>query len=214
MRGTKMDFKQKIKKLAIGTAIVSTLFFSAPKNAEANSAELMISNKSSSLDTKLGGDIYFLNFFNRNRISTFYNGKADYFGDLLLSGKLPLKGLGWVLETQITPETGLMPRIGLQYFNNIKNFGFYILSTTGLENNLKGEVFFDLSYNSQLIKDINLVLKIEETTDFNTQGHLFSIQRLRAGIKYNKLSLGLAANLIEAKGNFSYDLGGFVKADF
>lgn len=211
-----MEIKQKLKEFVVGTLIVGALLGGAPQT-KAASLDAVVGNQGIELDLKATGNIApKINVFNRNLINTGYNNQVGYFGFTDLSLKL-VEGLDLVAETQYAPGTGVVPRIGLQYFKSFGDFSAYVLGTVGANKNPNGEAVTILTYNPKLGEKLGLFLGAENVTNFGKDGHNFSSQKLKSGLSFGKNSeyqVGAAANLSESQGKTNYNLGGYMGVKF
>jgi len=206
----------KIKKMVAGVAIAASMMGGMPSVANAGgSVEVMAGDKSTTLDTKVMTKVApRTNLFLRGRTSVDYQGEVGYFGLADLSVNL-VDGLDAVAEAQFIPGVGVVPRLGLGYFKKVDDFSVYGLATAGLNGeNVDAEFVANLRYAPQLTDDLNLVLNLENVTNVGEQGHNFSVQRLRTGLEHDNYEFGLAADLTEAGGEVTPNVGGYAAIKF
>ncbi len=198
-----------LKKLITGLTLLSSTASATPFV----SAELTPMNEKSVLDFKFGGDISDnIGFFSRSIVGINYKKEISYFS--LIDLVFPLRnGFDLLLEAQLIQgsEPEVVPRIGLQYFKELKeDVNLFALYTMALNGKLNGEFVFSGNYTPKLNNKLNYVLNLENVTNFGDQGHNFSVQRIRTGLKHGNIEFGPALNLSEDPA-FSYNAGGFVR---
>ena len=206
----------KIKKLVTGVAIAASMICGTQSVANASgSVEVMAGDKSTTLDTKVMTNVApRTNLFLRGRTSVDYQGKVGYFGLADLNVNL-VDGLDAVAEAQFIPSVGVIPRLGLGYFKKVDDFSVYSLATAGFNGeDVDAEFLANLRYKPQLTDDLDLVLNLENVTNVGEQGHNFSVQRLRTGLGHNNYEFGVAADLTEAGGEDTPNVGGYAKLSF
>ncbi len=210
--GRKMDM---INKITTAAALAATLLFGVPE-AKADYAELMAGHNSATLDLRVGVELApKLNLFTINRITADYDNDVGYFGLADLSYNV-VGGLDFVMETQAAPGMGVVERAGLQYFAKIDELSIFGIGTCSLQKNPTGEFALNIRYTPTLTDDVNLMFGLEDVTNVGEQGHNFSEQRLRAGVKVDKYEFGASVDLAETgnEADFSYNIGGFVRVSF
>ncbi len=202
----------------IATALTAATLLLSNK-ATAESIETMAGDKSVTVDLKANANLApRTNLFTRNRVTIDYQNKVNYFGLADVSVNL-VDGLDAVVETQFVPNTGVIPRLGIQYFAQFGDFSVYTLATVGLSANPDGEFQQIFAYKPNVADSVNFVLSAENITNIGAQGHTFSLQRLRTGVALGKLGnyeLGFAADLTELGKEKTplYNVGGFGKVSF
>jgi len=179
----------------------------------ASSTEILSGHQSTTIDTKvIGGVTPKIGFLARNRMIADYKGNVNSF--LIVDVTYALgNGFDAVLETQASPQIGVVPRPGLQYFKKNGDFGIFALSTTNAEKNPDLELISLLTYTPNLKENVNLLAQLETVTNIGTEGHNFSIQRARAGLDVKGYKFGVAADFFESGKTIDYNLGMFVKKD-
>lgn len=208
--------KNKFKKIVAGVAIAASMVCGVPNMANAgNSAEVMVGNKSTTLDIKVTTDVApRTNLFLRGRTSVDYQGEVSYFGLADLSVNL-VDGLDAVAEAQFIPDVGVIPRLGLGYFKKAGDFSVYGLVTAGLNGeNVDAEILANIRYAPKLTDNLDLVLNLENITNVGEQGHNFSVQRLRTGLGVDNYEVGVAADFTEAGGEVTSNVGVYAAIKF
>jgi len=206
----------EIKKMVTGVAIAASMVCGIPNLANADSVEVMAGNESTTLDTKISANVApRTNLFLRGRTSVDYESdNVNYFGLADLSVNL-VDGLDAVAEAQFIPGVEVVPRLGLGYFKKVEDFSVYALATAGLSGeNVDAEFFANLRYAPELTDDLELVLNLENVTNVGEQGHNFSVQRLRTGLGVDNYEIGVAADLTEASGEVTSNIGGYAAIKF
>jgi len=184
-----------MKKLAtIGALLVALM--GAPALAQpSGSAEVMVGQKSATLDAKLGGQFApKFGYFGRNITTLNYDGKVSNFLGVDLTYDLG-KGVSLLAEGQFT-DTAL-PRAGLQYFQTFGDFSLYAAGTANLRYGTDGEVFVVADYTPQISPGVKAVVHAEACTNFGKK-HNFSGQKLRLGVGQGSFSAGVGVNFSEA----------------
>ncbi|MFH1785025.1 MAG: hypothetical protein ABH842_01220 [Candidatus Micrarchaeota archaeon] len=220
MWGKTKQVARKLAKVVTSAVLVSGLMLAAPKPAQANSIEFMAGHKSAVVDIKASAKITDeLGLFFRVRPSMDYTGTISSFGLADLSIKLT-DGLDAVGEIQLIGGTPI-PRAGLQHFIKAGDFSAYNLATIGLDSKPYLELLTALSYSPALSETIELLTKIENVSDLDASGHIWSTQRVRVGISLDGFGFGAAVDLTETGNHanssddtFGWNLGGFVSKTF
>ena len=202
-----------MKRLICTLLAAASLAWSKPSDGAQSSAELMVGQDHATLDVKVSGKIAEdFGVFIRTRQSMNYDGTANSFGLFDLSYNL-CTGLDAVLETQFFSNK-LIPRVGVQYSQQLEDFNLYALLTGGDFDALYGEALFQIKFRSELDKEHDLFLSLEAVTDF-TRKHEYSEQRIRAGLSAGDWNLGAGVDLAEsARGDISYNTGLFLENKF
>lgn len=201
-----------IKKLISGTVIAVCLALPQKANA-GSSAEIMAGNKGTTLDLKVAAELApHLELFSRNLPSVNYDNEVNYFGLVSLGYNL-WDGLNVLAQTQFIPEVGAAPRLGLEYFKQIRDFGFYVEAVSTIEKNPQVELLVNIGYQP-VTEDLRFVANLEAITLLSEKGHDYSAQKLRLGLGAGKYEVGPAINLEEVSGEVNYNVGGFIKVNF
>ncbi|MBW2996846.1 hypothetical protein KY349_00735 [Candidatus Woesearchaeota archaeon] len=200
-------------KTIIAAIIAATLACGAPKPAKADYAELMAGDKGTTLDMRVGVELApKLNLFSINRTSVDYDNEVSYFGIVDLTYNL-VDGLDLVMETQAVPGMGVVERAGLQYFTAVGDLSIFAVGTCSLQENPDGEFVLNIGYTPSITEDVKLTFGAEVVTNVGEQGHNFSEQRFRAGLKVDKYEFGAAVDMAEFgnEADLSYNIGGFAR---
>jgi hypothetical protein len=190
--------------------------------------EVMAGQESATLDTKLiiplGSDT---TFFNRNRMTAAYEG-AESLDDVGASSYhvnslshdvghyFGVPGLEVLAGVDVIPGTGLDPYAGTQYFGSVGDLKIYQLAIVGMHENPDLTLITNLSYQPQLTDSVGLLVEADNLTVVNEEGHLFSTQKLRAGVSIGDVKFGVATDLVEAGQSVAadevgYNIGGFIR---
>lgn len=211
------EINPKINAMGIVTfGLVTYLTFSAVNEAKAakGSAEVMVGNENSTLETKLSGKIVKeVGFFAKDRRTVVYgtddSKKNQVKSFSIVDINYPVRGVEAVAEMQFPSGADFGLRGGLKYIVKAGDGGF-ILSTVGINGDL--EVLTEFRYKP--IEKINLVGRIETVNKISSKFYNF-IQRIRVGFSSKGYFVGVAVDISEKrKGPISYNAGVFVKRDF
>lgn len=182
---------RKTKRNWLYAAVASAALLAAPITSQAQSnTELMVGNNSSTLDTKVIGHLApKTGFFARTRVTSDYEGNTNHFSLADLTYSLG-NGIDAVFEVQAAPEMGVVPRIGVQYYNKLGNLSAFALVTASTSD---AEIISLLRYQNGKGS-----VQAETVTNIGNQGHNFSLQRLRAGLSIGDFEFGVAVDLTES----------------
>ncbi|MFH1520176.1 MAG: hypothetical protein ABID61_00880 [Candidatus Micrarchaeota archaeon] len=214
--------KQIVRKLAkavAGAVLVSGLML-APKLAHADSIELMAGHNQTTIDLKASAEITKkLGVFMRARPSVDYDGNISSFGLVDLTINLT-DGLDAVGEVQFVGGK-VVPRAGVQHFIKTGDFSAYNLATLGMDSESYLELLTALKYCPALSQTLKLLAHVENVTDLDKTGHVWSTQRIRLGVLIDGWGFGPAVDLTEtgnspktSDGTLGWNLGGFVSKTF
>jgi len=206
-----------VKELAIAAAIAAlTALIPLPANAS-GSVEAMAGEKTTTIDTKVSTEVApDTNLFLRQMTTSDYNSKVSFFGLADLTYNI-FGGLDAVAEVQAAPGMGVIPRLGAQYFGQFGDFSVYALGTVKAMEHPDGEFIVNMGYTPELTEGVRLLTNVENLTSIGEEGHQFSVQRLRAGLKFmDKYGIGFGADLTEVgnDGELNYNMGGFASLGF
>ena len=222
-----MEFKTTtnpvIKKpsRALAAAVLTAgLMLTGPKPAKADSVEVMAGHKSTVMDIKAAADITpKLSVFGRVRPSIDHHGTIESFGLADLCIKLH-GGLDAVAEIQAF-EGKAVPRAGLQYFINSGDISFFTAANIGMDAKPYLESDMELRFTPVLRGELRLLSQLENLSDLDADGNIFSTQRLRLGAGWKGWGAGAAADFIElghapesSDGTLTYNIGAFVSKRF
>ena len=125
-----------------------------------------------------------------------------------------------MMPLKMAPGVGLEPRAGVQYFHKFDDLKVAAFASTALLENPTGLFLVNLSYNPQFNDILGLSSNAEFITTVGEDGHNYSVQRLRLGVKLIGYQVGPALDLKEATNHqleetaVSYNAGGFFKYNF
>ncbi len=161
------------------------------------SAELMLGNQSSTLDTKCSGELAPKTmFYGRNRTSIEYDNTVSTFfvGDVAytLTG-----GLDAVAEVQAAPGMGVVPRIGMEYFTQHKDLTFFGELSGEISLDPNTELTLRFTYTPAFGKNISGFGQLETISDVGFSGHEWSTERVRLGIGSKGYTVGGALDLVQ-----------------
>ncbi|MBI5002039.1 hypothetical protein HZC31_01490 [Candidatus Woesearchaeota archaeon] len=161
------------------------------------SAELMLANESSTLDTRFSGELAPRTMlYGRNRTTVDYENAVSTFfvGDIAYT---LVGGLDAVAEVQAAPEMGIVPRLGTEYFTQQKAFSFFGELSAEVAGDPNAELTLRLTYAPTLGKEISGFGQLETITDVGLRGHEWSTERLRLGIGAHGYTVGGALDLVQ-----------------
>lgn len=212
--------RTRLDRMLAGAVLAAGLMLTSPKPAKADSIELVAGHKSTVMDIKAAADITpKLGVFVRARPSIDYHGTMSSFGLADLCIKLH-GGLDAVAEVQTTGGKAV-PRAGGQYFFKSGPLGFFTAANIGMDAKPYIEWDSELGLSPTIRENLNILTRIENLSDFDTKGNIFSTQRMRLGIEWKGWGAGAAVDLTElghapkaSDGTFAYNIGGFVSKRF
>jgi len=182
------------RQLIAGAIYIATTMNTAHAGV---SAEFMLGNKSSTLDTKYSGELASKTmFYGRNRTTLAYNKEISTFfvGDIAyaITG-----GFDAVAEVQAAPDMGVVPRLGIEYFTQENDITFFGELSGKVAENPNAELTLRLTYTPALGKNIPGFGQLETITDVSFTGHEWSTERLKIGVGNNGYVLGGAVDLVQ-----------------
>ena len=207
----KRDYPKMVK---ISTILAGTLAMGIAgsiSSAHAGSLELMPAQRATTLDLKVGGNLPLdTHFFVRSKTTVDYSNQVSPFLSIDLSYKV-VGNVDAVQETQATPATGVIPRAGIQYAQDIGPFSLYGLLTESVQSNPNTELTVMANWSTPITEKVAFYTGVEEVTNVGPS-HNFSLQRIRSGFKIGNYTLGAAdvTETVEA----SYNIGGFGRINF
>jgi hypothetical protein len=220
-----MEFKKAIRqekkkhgKMLAATVLAAGLMLCKP--ARADSIELVAGHRSAVMDIKASADTApKLGVFIRARPSMDYHGKTSSFALADLCIKLH-GGLDAVAEVQAFGGKAV-PRAGAQYFVRTGEFSLFTGANIGLDSKPYVEWDTELRYAPALRGNLKLLAQIENLSDLDSGGNIFSTQRMRLGVEWKGWGAGAATDLKETghnpssqDGTFGWNAGGFVSKRF
>lgn len=154
--------------------------------------------------------------FSRARATVDYENRSDLFWGVYLNRTSPI-GLGGTVIGRIGSNSS-GGDLGVHYLKATKNWLFFGLATVGFDTNeeLTYAWFSILRFTPKLVKEWRLYTSLELYHAFYREGHLYSTQRLRAGLSIKGWQFGLAYNiaLIGQTPLIDHNLGGFIRKEF
>ena len=216
-----------MKKFLIGAGVLLSAGQAVADEPVAHGVvEVMAGQESATLDTKLILPIAKdTTFFNRNRMTADYEGAESlddvgahsYHVNSLsydVGHHFGAPGLEVLAGVDVIPGTGLDPYVGAQYFGGFGDLKIFQLAIVGTHESPDFTTITNLSYQPQLTDNFGLIVEADNLTVVNGEGHVFSTQKLRAGIGIGDFKFGVATDLVEAGQDVSevgYNIGGFVR---
>lgn len=166
-------------------------------NCLSQSIEIMPGSKRIFIDLqwlKPFDDKYKWTLFARSRATAEYgNNNTNLFTGAYLNYTSKTGVGGTLLGRVSTTSSGL--DLGVHYFKNGKNFMIYALPAIALKSDLSYSWFSIVRYTPKLTDTWILYTSLELFSNFNTSGHIASVQRVRLGSDYRDWQFGLALNL-------------------
>lgn len=221
-----MNLQKQIKQIAItglGTYLGLGLYFgnASPQNAHAGTrVECMGGTTTTTLDLKLVEEpLTNALIIARERTTIKYGSGAsshivNHFTSLL-AGYQWMNG--WYLdgEVQLTPDAGVVPKLGIEYSRALGGNSILDVLTTG---NISHDPLVEITiYASHQPPsgEKGIMATFEGVTNWGNQGHNFSIQRVRLGKEQQQYQGGIAADLLQdQEGRISSSLGIFIAKRF
>ena len=183
-----MFIKKVIGILCVGLGLFGT--------AQCQSLELMPGTERFFADVQwlkpLDKD-YKFSLFSRTRATVDYENNTDIFSGAYLNYTTK-SGIGGSLVGRIS-SGGAGAELGAHYFKKHSSITFFGLASMALAEEFSYSWFSIFRYRPSLNQNWKLFTGVELYSLFNTNGHVFSVQRLRAGLDRNSYQFGLALNL-------------------
>jgi len=211
---------KKLKKI-IGTIAIGaymTLVNAVPALAANVNTEVMNAQnqttqvQTTTIDTKIGGEIGDVGYFMRSRIGINHANEdnVDLFSMIDLSYPLG-KGFNLMTEIQFTPGSPVDPRAGMFWAGNAGPIALYAQLTRNWSANPNTEFFGTATFAPEG-KGLKPYLHTEAFFNFSDEEYRFDGQKVRLGGSYKGISFGPALNISGlASEEPSYDVGAFVK---
>lgn len=152
--------------------------------------------------------------FSRTRATVDYDNTSSFFTAGYLNYTSPID-LGLTLVGKIN-DTGGGGDIGIHLFKAKSNWTLFALASIGLKSELEYSWFSIFRYTPAFNNNWKLYTSLELFSLLTSQGHAFSVQRIRVGMDYKGFQFGVANNLSElgmvpiTDNNF----GGFIRKSF
>jgi hypothetical protein len=153
--------------------------------------------------------------FSRTRATVNYENKTDLFSGAYLN-YTTRSGFGGTLLGRISSQ-GAGGDGGIHFFKASSRFIIYALASVGLDSEFSGSWFSILRFTPELSPSWKIYSSLELFSNFNSEGHVASVQRIRAGLDKKGFQFGLALNLTGiGKGYDSQDSnpGVFIRKQF
>lgn len=131
--------------------------------------------------------------FSRSRAMVDYREKTDLFTGAYLNYTTK-SGFGGTVLGRIS-TIGAGGDAGVHYFKANDSFLIYALASIGLQSELAYSWFSILRYTPAINNKWRLYSNLELFSNFNIDGHLASVQRIRLGLDQKGYQFGLALNL-------------------
>lgn len=161
------------------------------------SGALMLGNQSTTLDTKYSGELAPKTmFYGRNRTTVTYDNTVNPFVVADVAYAL-LGGLDALVEGQAAPAMGVVPRVGLEYFTQQKDFGFFGELSGKIAANPNAELTLRLTYTPTIGEQISGFGQLETISDVGFTGHEWSTERFRLGTETDGYTFGGALDLVQ-----------------
>ena len=153
---------KNFKKLAIAGTLLTML---VGTRAEASSAEVMVNDKNTTLDLKVGVNVApKVELFFRQIPRIKHNGESGYFGYGSLGYNI-FNNLNALIQAQALAGIGSAYGVGAEYFNDIGGGDVYGLADVAFWNGEPiAEFLLGLGYRPQLTDDLSLALNFEAFT--------------------------------------------------
>lgn len=131
--------------------------------------------------------------FSRTRATVDNEENTNLFTGAYLNYTFP-SGLGGTVVGRIA-SAGAGSDVGLHLFKTSPRFMVYALASTEMSRDAGYSWFSILRFRPQLSARWNLFTAMELFSNFNSEGHVVSVQRLRLGLDKKGLQFGLGLNL-------------------
>ena len=131
--------------------------------------------------------------FSRSRATVDYDENTDLFTGAYLNYTTKTGVGGTVLGRVSTLNAG--GDAGVHFFKAKETFLIYTLASVDLSSEFAYSWFSILRYTPELSEKWRVFTSLELFSNFNTGGHVASVQRVRAGLDRNGNQFGLALNL-------------------
>ncbi|MEM9834312.1 MAG: hypothetical protein AAF944_27025 [Bacteroidota bacterium] len=131
--------------------------------------------------------------FSRSRATVDYEENTNLFTGAYLNYTTP-SGFGGTLVGRIS-TSGAGGDIGGHFFKAKESFLIYALASVDINTEFVYSWFSIVRYTPRLNDTWRVYTSLELFSNFNTDGHIASVQRLRAGVDRQGYQFGLALNL-------------------
>ncbi|MGE3801270.1 MAG: hypothetical protein AB7H80_09635 [Candidatus Kapaibacterium sp.] len=138
--------------------------------------------------------------FSRTRATTDYDEKTDLFTGAYLN-YTTASGIGGTVLGRIGSR-GAGGDAGIHFFKAKKSILIYALASLDIDLDFAYSWFSIIRYTPEFNDTWRLYSSLELFSNFNADGHVASVQRIRAGIDRSGYQFGLALNLSEIGNNY------------
>ncbi len=153
--------------------------------------------------------------FSRSRATVDYEENTNLFTGAYLNYTTP-SGFGGTLVGRVA-TTGAGGDIGGHFFKAKESFLVYTLASVTINTEFAYSWFSIVRYTPRLNDTWKVYTSLELFSNFNVDGHIASVQRLRAGVDRQGYQFGLALNLAGLGKNYNptdTNPGVFVRRQF
>ncbi|HLC75188.1 MAG TPA: hypothetical protein VJH88_05040 [Candidatus Nanoarchaeia archaeon] len=205
--------KHTLRNVIASAAVIAALY-SAPRAEADGSVEVAAGHKSTAIDLKATSEVApRITLFGRYNTTTDYHNNVNHFG--LLNGSILLiDGIEAVAQAQFITDVGVVPRAGIDGYISLGDFNLFAVGTVKCSKDTDAECVASVEYRPKINESWSGVFRAENISNFGKDGHTFSMQQLRTGLKHDSLEFGVAGDLFEAKRTLEHSVGGYIKIDF
>ncbi|MEM9329300.1 MAG: hypothetical protein AAGA85_26795 [Bacteroidota bacterium] len=153
--------------------------------------------------------------FSRSRATVDYNENTNLFSGAYLN-YTSSSGFGGTLVGRIS-SGGAGSDLGVHFFKASRTLMIYALASLELSANFGASWFSIMRYTPELGEIWRLYSSLELFSNFGSEGHNASVQRLRAGLDRSGYQFGLGLNLAGFGNTYSmrdYNPGIFIRKQF
>ena len=197
----KYPLKSHSKLLILGTVFIIMGLF--PANSSAQSLEIMPGHNRIFVDVQWLKPLdqkFRFSLFSRTRATIDYENQTDIFSGAYFNVTSKY-GVGGSLVGKVGLN-GAGGDAGVHYFKATDKITFFGLASVGLKRELELSWFSILRYTPSLGEKWKLYTSLELFTLFNSEGHTFSVQRIRVGVDRKGYQFGLGYNTSQAGSSF------------
>ena len=205
--------------LQIKATFFGIMFLALLPGAFSQSIELMPGNQRLFADVQFLKPIHKEDFtwtvFSRTRGTLDYENNTDLFSAAYFNYTSKI-GLGGSIVGSLATGRGGGVGIGVNFFKATEKFSVFVLVSVDLDKPPTYSWFSIAKYYPVLKNKWKLYSSLELFTQIGNDGHLFSVQRMRLGLSYQKLQFGFGANIWQAGEEYVMDsnLGPFIRKEF
>ncbi|QTN39816.1 hypothetical protein HZ996_11900 [Cryomorphaceae bacterium] len=153
--------------------------------------------------------------FSRSRATVNYDEQTNLFMGAY-ANYTTSSGFGGTVVGRIS-STGAGGDLGIHFFKANRTFLVYALASVELQSEIGLSWFSILRYTAQINDRWRVYSSLELFSNFSIEGHVASVQRLRAGLDRNGYQFGLALNMAGLGPNYEtrdQNPGVFVRKQF